>query len=198
MDIEGANSDLELANNALLKVGHRAILSFDQENSKAARCVRANFELTRAALLEGYSWNFSSAFIEIAISLNVGDHPKYAYAYKLPTDCLDVRSLVDVDDYDWELHGGYIWCDHGGSLTINYTSYADDVPQYGALFRQLLIARLAVVFAQIPGSVKLSREYMAQAEAWEIEAKKIDGTTGNKQPVKKRRGRYSRARGRRY
>lgn len=198
MDIDGANSDLDLAIIALDKVGHRAIAGFDEEYSKAARTMRQSFELERTSLLQEYSWNFPNAFKTLPIDLTAGEHPRFENAYAVPKDCLRVREVVGLTKYDWQIAGKYIWCNAGGEIVIDYTNYNKNVTEYGSLFRHLFVFRLAVVAATIPGDYKLSAAYMRQGELLEIDAKNIDGNEGNAQLAHRREGRYRRARRQRY
>lgn len=71
----------------------------------------------------------------------------YAYAYTLPSDCLQVISVDHV--YDFDIDDTYLYCDTDTELMIQYVSRVTDTTLFDPLFDEALAAALAMEFCEI-------------------------------------------------
>lgn len=99
---------VDIANAALIKLGVKTIMSFD-DNSTEANVVKERYEACRDIVLRMYPWNCATQRVTLA-QLTMGPAFGYAYQYSLPADCLKVLgvSYGGVDD------------DRQGSYSVNY------------------------------------------------------------------------------
>ena len=85
-----AQSAISLCSKALIKLGARPIVSFN-ENTAEAEVASQLYTSVRDAMLSAYPWRFATSQSELA---RLAENPKadYAYSYQLPNDFLRVLS----------------------------------------------------------------------------------------------------------
>ena len=94
-------SKTDLFNMALYHIGSTFVVAdADTEDSKEARTCRQFYDISRQSVLSDLDWSFNRMFQNLAV-IDGEEHPHYKYVYKLPTNCLLVRSLAQplVKDY---------------------------------------------------------------------------------------------------
>lgn len=154
-----AISDVAIGNRALSKLGDARVTSFD-DASKAARALKACYEIVRDAELRRHTWHFSKTRAELPA---LADDPLFGYghAYQLPADCLKVLSVGDyapgvdtsgtyrvgLDTSDYVIEGRKILTDYGAPLSLRYVARVTDPAQYDAGFIEALASRLAMEMA---------------------------------------------------
>lgn len=176
-------SEVTLANNALQLIGRgKFIVSLD-EDSQAARIMRAALPTVRDAVLRAYPWNFAQARAEIAED-ETAPLFEYAHAYTLPEDCLFCHTIYNGDDQNWKVEGRKILTDMGAPIYIKYTRRVTDLAQGDPLFFDVLAARLAAQCA-----VSLSESTTKAAELWRLynlklrETRAVDAQEGQPDPL---------------
>jgi hypothetical protein len=90
-------SAVDIANKALGFLGQDTIMDLDEEN-KAARLCKANYELIRDEVLEEFDWNSASERAELAQDATAPEWG-FDYRYPLPTNplCLVVREVYEAE-----------------------------------------------------------------------------------------------------
>jgi len=109
-----ANSDIDICNRALIKLGEPVISSFEEETNRAEICQTAYPDFSRA-MLDIYDWQFTAAQRELA-KVTSADPIGWESAFNLPSDRLDAPEAVYIDTRgtllkDFEIVGEQIFCD---------------------------------------------------------------------------------------
>lgn len=176
-------SEVTLANNALQLIGRgKFIVSLD-EDSQAARIIRASLPTVRDAVLRAYPWNFAQARAELAAD-ETGPAFEYSNSYTLPSDCLWCHTVYQGDDQNWKVEGRKILTDMGAPIYIKYTKRMTDLASADPLFFDALAARLAAQCA-----VSLSESTSKASELWRMynlkmrEARAVDAQEGQPDPL---------------
>jgi hypothetical protein len=171
-------SEVTLANAALQLIGRgKFIVSLD-EDSQAARIMRAALPVGRDAVLRAYPWNFAQGRAELTND-EVGPTFEFTYSYTLPTDCLWCHTVYEGNDQDWKVEGRKILTDMGSPIYIKYTKRITDLSASDPLFFDAVAARLAAQCA-----VSLSESTSKAAELWRMyqlklrEARAVDAQEG--------------------
>ena len=135
-----AVSEVTICNLALSWLAGNLIISLDDDNTEAKLC-KANFELSRDAVLEAMAWTFATKRYRLTPET---DTPAWGYSqqFTIPSDVitlLEVTANADTpngaNDLDWRREGNLILCDV-------------DVVYVKALFKQTDPARFPPNFAQ--------------------------------------------------
>lgn len=166
-------SKTAICNYALVSVlGDVRINSIDDQ-TKNAQILRDNYDLIRQSELRKAFWKFSLKNTLLAASTPPADKfpnglpPPYAYAYKMPQDCLRLISFAGIRQslglvnyrtglekfYDWQsdyiftnLGTGVLWAGDtpATSQWIQYVADVTDTTQYDANFAIALACALGV------------------------------------------------------
>ena len=87
---------VQICNLALGRIGiNQYIEDIDDPNDKARAC-KQFYDLCRQQALQDFPWNFARAVVALA-ELTTDPPPGWPFAYRYPTDCLQVRALCDED-----------------------------------------------------------------------------------------------------
>jgi hypothetical protein len=147
-------SEVEIANVALTLLGSERITSMD-DDVKAAREIKAMFNISRDALLAGYDWSFAKTRVTIPALASVPAF-KYGLKYQLPSDCLRIVMVgehyagLDLTDYrggpteQFVIEGREILTDLGAPLSLIYVKRVTDTAQFQSNFTKAFGAQLAV------------------------------------------------------
>lgn len=86
------SSDIEICNIALSRVAvTQPIASFTERSKEAEQC-QVFYAAMRNLVLQAFPWPFAESFIALA---DLGSPaPGWAYRYRYPADCLQVRNIV--------------------------------------------------------------------------------------------------------
>lgn len=163
---------VQIANQALLKLGSDTIASL-AEDTKPARLCNAIFTLLRDEMLRQHPWNFAMARAELVA--DVADAPDFEFTYQfpLPDNFLRLINLY-YDRSRFKLEGGYILT-NSGTVDIIYIQEMEDPTDWDPLFREAFATRLAseIAFA-LTGSNTLSQILMADYITKLNKAKSVD------------------------
>lgn len=142
-----ANSELEIMNSALRKLGAERIIS-PNDDSTRARLVKESYPLMRDKLLRSHPWRFSTSYQSIAqITPKPADVYDYAYVFQLPVDCLRVFHTNLGIEEDWEeIEGLRIACNNS-SLKVKFSRKILDVSKYDANVCEVLAGMVAADIA---------------------------------------------------
>ncbi len=85
-------SNVEICNMSLSHIGHKRILSLD-ENTSTSRACKDAFNIIRDASLRDGNWKFATLSVPLApIDESV---PGFLYIYKQPSDCLKLLKVFN-------------------------------------------------------------------------------------------------------
>jgi hypothetical protein len=167
-----ATSNVQIVNNALVRIGGSSIISLD-ENSEAARAANLIYEQTRDAVLRDHLWNFAMSRSSLAANA-VAPAFGYVYSYALPTNCLRVIQLEEKSMV-FKIEGRNLLTDESPARII-YVSRVTDPNQFDAMFTEALSARLAAELAiAVSESNSLYQNMMEVYRMKITDARSIDG-----------------------
>lgn len=150
------------ANAALSLLGEDDQLRDPNEDSHAARSVRAVWDIVRKAVLRDHPWNFAIKRIDLAAVPNVVTYPRQS-AFRRPDGFLRLLEVLDPacarDRFNNE--GAYILADTAGPLWIRYVGDVPDPGNWDDLFVAAFAARLAFQIAD-----RITGDRGRKADAW--------------------------------
>jgi hypothetical protein len=132
-------SEVEICNNALIKLGASRIVALT-EDSKNARLCNQIYDQTRDAVLRDHFWNFAMKRVELA-ELTSTPSFQFDVEYQLPADCLRVLRMEDTD-MTFKVEGRKLLTNES-TAKILYISRVSDPNEFDALFIEAFSARLA-------------------------------------------------------
>jgi hypothetical protein len=158
------------------------------ESDTEGMCARW-YDVTRRSVLRAFPWNFARKRANLSLN-NTSPGFGYPNAYNLPNDYLElvfVGDNYDADyDTDYAVEGGQLLIDNDSGATINicYIQDTKTVAKYDALFVDLLVAELALRFANSLTGVNKS---MKEIKAWRDDVRGQARTkNGQENPIKRR------------
>ncbi len=169
-----ALTDLEIANQALVRLGASTIESF-VENTAEAKTASIFLEPITKMLLSAHPWGFATAQSTLGAA-ETDPIADYSYAFDLPADFLRVISAgtgikgrgLDYRVYQKTLHTNY----EDVVLTYIFQPNYEDFPPF---FDQLIVARLAAELCiPITESTTRTKTLFEMAEQELRQAKLID------------------------
>lgn len=149
------NSEVDLCNRALSRLGTRATVAALSENSTEARTASIWYAATRDALLRAHDWNFARRRVSLA---RLGEGTSgWSWRFALPSDCLRLLRLEAPAGQppprfevaaDGPSNGGgrVVLCDEPAPLAV-YTSRVGDPALFDPGFAQALVDQLAAHIA---------------------------------------------------
>ncbi len=144
-------SKVDMCNNALQKIGVKAILDLLDDTEQARKC-NIRFDSLLDSLLCIAPWTFAMARLQIAAN-STAPAFEYSYRHTLPSDCLQV--LDDYNDYPYRVEGNYIFSD-SSPIKLIYTKRITDMNRLSALFVEMFQDQLAMELAiPLAGSASL-------------------------------------------
>lgn len=179
-----AQSETDICNLALGKLGEQRIASLN-ENTPAARACNLVYADTRDALLRSHRWNFAEKRQTLT---ELADEPAFGWAhqFELPADCLRVLELNDTEFGDnltdeYKIEGRAILTDTD-SVDIVFTYRNTDVSTYDALFVKALAYELAIELSEVIRGTTSKTAELVQAYERRIGplARRIDANEGRR------------------
>lgn len=168
-----ANSDVDICNRGLLKVGQRQIMSLDDNSREARECKRL-YTFARDMLQRLYLWNFCKKRASLAALSGTPDGTdEWERHFALPSDFL---RLIDVRTHmEWTLEGNTIITNAEAPLKIIYSAKIEDTTKFDSIFVELLSSYIAVELTEIFTQDRLKRESLyAEFRATLAQAKATD------------------------
>ncbi|MGD9742285.1 MAG: hypothetical protein AB7J30_13030 [Hyphomicrobium sp.] len=178
-------SDVSICNHALDLIGADPILSID-DDTRAGRLCRRNYERCRDAVLRAYPWNPA---IRRASLPALSDAPAWGFLfhYALPEGpeppyCLRVLQLegeIDGRSLPYRIEGRRILTNDGPPLSLLYVGRASDPNEFGPLLADTISARLAAELSYaLAGSASLAETLARSYRDKLAEARAIDAQEG--------------------
>lgn len=146
-------SEIQIVNSALAKLGEEPLLSI-YDNNKAARFMGVQYQESRDALMREHLWSFAMKRAYIA-SNGVVPAFQFGLTFPKPIDCLRVAfvgqyyvgaSLTDFrasDESGYAVEGSAIVSDLADPLPIRYVRRVTDPAFFDASFAEALALQLA-------------------------------------------------------
>lgn len=148
-----------ICNLALLHCGvTRRITDIDNDNTNESRACVTSYPIARDDVLESVEWPFATATVALALVTDytaTTDPYEWAYAYRLPSDCIKARHIVSsvrrndltpkfslAQDAD-----GLLLVTDEVDPTLVYTKRWEDPARYAASFANAIAWRMAVDLA---------------------------------------------------
>jgi hypothetical protein len=143
-----AQSKVDIANSALVKIGAEVILSFD-DDSKEAQVVKARYDSVRRIVLRMHPWNCATKRTTTSALSTTPDFG-WTYQHQLPVDCLRILAVNEEVEYkedeDYRIEGRKILAD-SDEIELKYIYDLEDTNEMDALFAEALAAYLAADIA---------------------------------------------------
>ena len=158
-------SKVNIYNMALLHVGATTIAAVD-DDAKGVRVLDQFYDTVRDKVLAAFPWNFAikqAALVQLAAVPTFG----YAYAYQIPTDCLNVLKISPENDFRIA-KGGALETDYDNSgtgadpLNLEYVCQITDETKFTPHFAETLALALAVDIA-----VPMTSKVTLRDELWQ-------------------------------
>ena len=183
-----AESETEICNLALTRLGHQQITDISTDITKGGDLCRLHYGRTRDALLRMHPWNFAIKRASLA-SYSTAPSFEYLYAFLLPVDCLKVirtsweatgySSLDSAVNVFWsemtvpyriEAHEGKkaLLCNEA-TASIEYIAKITDTSLFDANFTDVLAQRLAAELA-----MPLTDNQSFTKTAWDMYSMKLN------------------------
>lgn len=127
---------------ALIKLGKDSITSLTDNTDEASKCNLLFDEIRQQVLMEGV-WAFATKRQELG-QLTGAPTFEYDYHYQLPTDCLYVISINDVQvgDSEYVIENRKLKI-NDTSVKIKYVADEEDVSKWSPGFKESFILRMA-------------------------------------------------------
>ena len=147
-----AKSKAEICNLAVSWLGGQHIFSIEDDQSMEARLCRANYDMSRTALLEEREWTFA---IERRLLTPLVETPlfEFNYAFQIPSDSQKILGVYHTKNSYGKLipvkhrvEGNVIYADIQ-QVFIRYTIDLTNTKRFSALFDQALAAHIATNIA---------------------------------------------------
>lgn len=179
-----AASDVDIVNNALIRLGDNSITSL-ADNTVRARLANVLFADTRDAVLRAHPWNCAVNRVELGL-LSAAPSHGWSYQFQLPADpyCLRVLALND-DEEDGDVGDtfrieGRKLLTNSATAKIRFIGRITDSSAFDSLLYQAFILRLAAEMAYpVTGSVNVAASMWQLYEAKVKEARTVDGQEGS-------------------
>ena len=167
-----AYTKIDLCSRALVKLGAKAIASFNEATAEAEVCAQL-YDPTVESLLAAYPWRFALEKAKLArlVETPTAD---YKYAYQLPHDCVRVLSAGNSfksQGLKYKIVGGTLHT-NAENVTISYISRPDE-SVFPPFFCNALIAKLGAELC-LPLTESTTRtDYMYNRADEEFKAAKL-------------------------
>ncbi len=145
-----ANSEIEIVNSALARIGEDPITSLT-ENRRAARFANRQYPLARDALIRSYRWNFAVKRVTLAPEATA-PVSGFTNQFMFPPDALKIIGIFDEDELQQnytasriphKVEGRFILTDDD-TLPLIYIARITNVADFDALFVDAFAWRLAI------------------------------------------------------
>lgn len=174
-----AESDAEIASNALAILGDAPITSLADDSDRGRLCNRL-YTPTMREVLRAHPWNCAKVRVELARNATapVWD---FTYAFTLPNDpyCLRIlETSLDEDGDEWQIEGRTLVTDVS-SVKVLYIGEISDPARFDSLCEAAFVHRLAAKMAYA-----VTEHAAKTVDLWNLyaavlkEARSIDGQEG--------------------
>lgn len=167
-----ATSQVDICNNALVRIGSKSITSLS-DGDKVANACNAIYAQTRDMLFRQHLWNFALKRAELA-SEETAPAFGFNYSYPLPADFIRVKSLEDPY-VNYKIEQNKLVTD-ASEVKLTYVARIEDVTKFDPLFVEALIISLALKLSYILiGSNGREQTLKEELRQTLFTAKQVDG-----------------------
>lgn len=143
------SSKVDIVNQALLVLGAKPIISFDDESTEA-NAARVLYEPSKKQLLRSFDWNCANVTATLALLTQQPVDPKYTCMFSLPADNLRVLEVIEMGvpvyrRVEWEVQGNKLLT-RTASVAIRYIKDIAE-PNMDSHVEMALAARIAMDMA---------------------------------------------------
>lgn len=169
-------SEVQLCNNALLRLGTNTITSLTDGTTAANACNQA-YSPTRDALLRMHLWNFAIKRTALAADVATPSF-EFNYQYTLPVDFIRVHRIYNQTS-PFTIEGPKLISDQAAPLNLVYVSRITDVTKFDPIFTEALILALMLhIGPRIQGDGYVAGDTMRQYKDMLITAQIADAQDG--------------------
>lgn len=169
-------SVVEIANQALIRVGDESIISLTDANERG-RAVNAAWPFVRREVLRAHPWNIATKRVKLA-ALSAAPAWGFATAYQVPADSIAILEVDTVSD--WRVEGQQIVTDATGELSIRYARDETDSEIYDGILTECMALRLAAEICERLTNSRSKRELLLMEYEDKLqEARTADGEEGS-------------------
>lgn len=169
-----ATSFVDIANQALIKIGAETILDFAPTvDTKGAKLVTLVYPRARDFVLRQHPWNCATARVILSPDVAV---PAFTWSqqFSLPADCLRVLNMPDLGPFKTE--GRKILC-NSSTVNLKYITRIEDANLIDEMCANTISCRIAYEIAYaMTQSVELKEEMMKEYRDALRKAKFVDAT----------------------
>ena len=148
-----AQSEADICNIALLRVGHKTLIDDLEESNQAARACKVLFTEARDSLLATAPWAFATQRADLAV-VEDAERTGWEYAYALPADCITPINIypgtrnpsADVQvpfKLEYSATSGQLLLTDMEDAELLYVARVEEIPLYPPLFVEALAWKLA-------------------------------------------------------
>lgn len=163
-----ADTQFDICNRALTKVGGNVIASFDDGTTEATACGQ-HYERSVRQHLAKHPWRFASGLASLGAPLQATPVALWKRAWQLPADLLTLFGVYRGDKpIVYDRFGLMIFTDEDADLVAEYTFRVDESrfpPYFVAGLEQDLAATLALVLRRDHALARELRQY-AELVLW--------------------------------
>jgi hypothetical protein len=132
-----AESKVEIANSALIKLGAQTIMSFD-DMTKEARLIKTRYTPCLKACLRNHIWNFAIKRVTLSPLLTTPSF-EFTYEFQLPSDFV---RIYEINDQEYRIENGKILA-NTNVLELRYVYHCDEPMLYDSLFSEMFATYIA-------------------------------------------------------
>ena len=182
-----ATSEVQICNSALIKLGIKTIIDFEDASNQARVC-KHQYPIMRDEVLASHPWNFAIKRVQLA---RLSSTPAFGWdsEYQLPVDCLRVlhpsRREFELSDIPFVVEGRKLLRNGTDSpLNVKYIAKETDVSKFSPQFSEALSLRLAADFGYaLVQNRSISEYFMALFEQFMSRARSADAQEGTPEGV---------------
>lgn len=166
----------EIANRALVLCDHQEPITDIEDNTDAARKIRAVHNITRRNLLTYHRWNFATAWSHNLPRLtNLPERTGLNIPYQKPPESLIILRCTSTDGpVQYHIEGDVIWT-RPESLNVKYIRDVDDGSLYPPYFDSAYASAIAIdIVWSISGNENNAKRVIDVARQNIIDSVKID------------------------
>lgn len=136
----------DIAALAVDMIGQTKSSNLDDDTAEG-RKLKRGYDVMLDGILGSYPWKFARHPIYLATTAPLPAGTDWAYAYRLPDDCLQPLRLGEDDRTAWERVGDLILTDEIAPVLLNYTRRVVNPGLWPGAFQIAFITLLASVYA---------------------------------------------------
>jgi hypothetical protein len=173
-----ALSDIDIANAALIDLGHETIQSF-LDDSDQARALNTIYAMNRDRTLAAHPWNFATKRLSLAAAVITLNTEEWSTAYLLPTDSLRVLYIEPLGT-PFRVENGYILTNASAPLQCAVIFRITDPATFSVNFTSALQYRLCAALCNaITARRGNTQDYWRLYQQELQEARTTDGQEGS-------------------